>query len=104
VAAGQTGALAITQLGTTISCNVLGAAIQVSCVGTINGSNVTLNFVTRVAVPPITIDATTVMTLVATNSTMTGMQTSSASCKSTDPDVPCPAVPPINSAVTLTKQ
>src|SRR5688572_4544657 len=45
VAAGQPGAIALVQNGTAIGCNVLGlpgGASQVSCGGTINGSNVSL--------------------------------------------------------------
>jgi hypothetical protein len=104
VVAGQPGGLAISHVGTTIGCTVLGSAVQVSCGGTINGSNVTLNFVTQVVSPPITVVATTAMSLIATNSTMTGTQKSSATCKSSDPEIPCPAVPDNNGAVTFTKQ
>jgi hypothetical protein len=112
VASGQPGAIAMVQHGTAISCNVLGlpgGMSQVSCGGTINGSNVSLTQVLRVVVSEGgatgTCNAVTVLSLVASNTTMTGSFAGEATCTFTAPGgPPLTVTTPGGGSATLTRQ
>lgn len=101
------GTAAMTQTGTTITCTVLNlpaGANQTACGGSINGSNVSLTIGLRVVSGPLAITTTTVLSLVATNSSMSGTYQTSASCQSSDPNIPCISLPGSGGAITLSKQ
>ena len=101
------GTARLTQTGTAITCTVLNipaGASQTACFGTINGSNVSLTVGLKVVSGPLAITTTTVLTLVATNSSMSGTFQTSASCQSSDPNIPCISLPGTGGAITLTKQ
>lgn len=97
------GTLSITHTGSVIACAGLSVTHVVSCGGSVAGNAVGLTLVQRFVEGPLTITGTTVLTLTATNNSMSGSGVGTFECMSSDPDVPCLPLPPVSLPATLTR-